>query len=70
MPNFRDGLTMMACLLASPVLFTLELLAGRVVPVPFDESTVVEGIVCPTTVSSPDAEVRGIFAAGLGKSKN
>ena len=69
MPNFRDGLTMMACLPASPVLFTLELLAGRVIPVPFDESTVVEGTVCPTTASSPDAEVRGIFAAGLEKAK-
>jgi hypothetical protein len=29
----------------------------------------VEGTVCPTTVSSPDAEVRGILAAGLGKAK-
>ena len=68
-PNFRDGLTMMACLPALPVLFTLELLDGRVVPVPFDESTVVEGTVCPTTASSPDVEVRGIFAAGLEKAK-
>ena len=69
MPNFRDGLTMMACLPASPVLFTLELLDGRVVPVPFDGSTVVEGTVCPTTASSPDAEVRGILAVGLEKAK-
>ena len=69
MPNFQDGRIMMACLPASPVLFTLELLAGRVVPVPFDGSTVVEGTVCPTTASSPDAEVRGILAAGLEKSK-
>ena len=29
----------------------------------------VEGIVCPTTVSSPDGEVREILAAGLGKAK-
>ena len=57
----------MACLLASPAISTLELLASRVVPVPFDGSTVVEGTVCPPTASSPDAEVRGIFAAGLGK---
>ena len=70
MPNFRDGLTMTACLSASPVLFALELLAGRVVPVSFDGSTVVEGTVCPTTTSSPDAEVRGILAAGLEKNKN
>ena len=57
----------------SPVflaLSTLELLTGRVVPVPFDGSTVVEGTVCPTTASSPDAEVRGILATGLKKSKN
>ena len=52
---------------ASPI---LELLAGRVVTAPFDGSTVVEGTVCPTTASSPDAEVRGILAAGLKKSKN
>ena len=69
MPNFRDGLTMTACLTASLVLSTLELLASRVVPVPFDGSTVVEGTVCPTTASSPDAEVRGILAAGLEKAK-
>ena len=29
----------------------------------------VEGTVCPTAVSSPDDEVRGILAAGLGKAK-
>ena len=28
-----------------------------------------EGTVCPTAISSPDAEVRGILAAGLGKVK-
>ena len=69
MPNFRDGLTMTACLLVSLAISTLELLAGRVVPVPFDGSTVVEGTFCPTTASSPDAEVRGILAAGLKKAK-
>ena len=67
MPNFWDGLTMTAYLPASSVLFTLELLAGRVVPVAFDGSTVVEGTVCPTTVSSPDADVRGSLATGLEK---
>jgi hypothetical protein len=61
---------MMACLSTSLVLFALKLLAGRVVPVSFDGSTVVEGTVCPTTTSSPDAEVRGILATGLEKSKN
>ena len=69
MPNFRAGLVMTACLPAFPALFRLELLAGRVVPVPFDGSTVVEGTVRPTTASSPDAEVRGILAAGLKKAK-
>jgi len=56
----------------SPVflaLSTLELLTGRVVPVPFDGSTVVEGTVCPTTASSPGDEVRSILAAGLEKAK-
>ena len=52
--------------LASPI---LELLAGRVVIVPFDRSAVVEGTVCPTTVPSPDAVVRGILAAGLKKQR-
>jgi hypothetical protein len=68
-PNFRVGLVMTVCLPASPAISTLELLAGRVVPVPFDGSTVVEGTVCPTIASSPDAEVRGTFAAGLEKAK-
>ena len=67
MPNLRAGFTIRDCLPASPALFILELLAGRVVPVPFDESTVVEGTVCPTTASSPDAEVRDTLAAGLKK---
>ena len=51
-------------------LFTSEQLAEGVVPVPFDESTVVEGTDCPTTLSSPDADVRGIFVAGLEKAKH
>ena len=50
----------------------LELLAGAdfcggVVPVPFDESAVVEGTFFPTTASSPDAVIRGILAAGFKK---
>jgi len=57
----------MTCLPASPTLSTLELLTGRVVPVPFNGSTVVEGTVCPTTVSSPDADVHGSLVAGLEK---
>ena len=69
MPNFRVGLAMTAWLPASLASRTLELLAGRVAPVPFDGSAVVEGTVRPTTTSSPDAEVRGILAAGLEKSK-
>ena len=69
MPNFRVGLTMTACLPVSPALSTLELLAGRVVPVPFDGSAVAEGTVCSTTASSLDAEGRGILAAGLEKAK-
>ena len=60
---------MTACLPVFPALPTLELLTGRVVPVPFDGSTVVEGTVRPTTASSPDVEVRGILAAGLEKAK-
>ena len=70
MPNFRVGFTMTTWLPIFMALSTLELLAGRVVSVPFDGSTMVEGTVCPTTTSSPDAEVRGILAAGLEKSKN
>ena len=67
MPNLRACFTIRACLPESPALSTLELLAGRVVPVPFDKSTVVEGTVCPTIASSPDAEVRGTLVAGLKK---
>ena len=69
MPNFRVGLTMTAYLPVSLALSTVELLAGRVAPVPFDGSAVVEGTVRPTTTSSPDAEVRGILAVGLEKAK-
>ena len=69
MPNFRVGLTMMACLPAFLALSTLELLAGRVVPVPFDGSDVVERTVRPTTASSPGAKVRSILSAGLEKAK-
>ena len=67
MPNFWVGLMMMACLPASPTLSTLELLARRVVSVLFDGSAVVEVLFIPP--SSPDAEVRGILAAGLEKAK-
>ena len=70
MPNLQAGFTTKACLPASPALFTSELLAERVVPVPFDESTMVEGTDCPTTVSSPDDDVCGILAAGLEKAKH
>jgi len=65
MPNLRAGFTTKACLLASRAVFTSELLAERVVPVPLDGSTVVEGTVCPTAVSSPDDDIHGILAAGL-----
>ena len=60
---------MTALLPVSPASCTLELLAGRVVPVPFDGSAVVEGTVRPTTASSLDAEVRGILATRLEKAK-
>ena len=69
MPNFRVGFTMTAWLPVFLALSTLELLAGRVVPVPFDGSAVVEGTVRPTTASSPDAEVCDNLAAGLVKAK-
>ena len=51
-------------------LFTSEQLAEGVVPVPFDESTVVEGMDYPTTVSPPNDDIRGILASGLEKAKN
>jgi hypothetical protein len=69
MPNLRAGFVITASLPASTVLSTSELLAEGVAPIPLDGSTVVEGTVCPTAVSSPDDEVRGILAAGLGKAK-
>ena len=51
-------------------LFTSELLAEVVAPVPLDGSTVVEGTVCSTTISSPDDDIHGILAAGLEKAKH
>ena len=60
---------MTALLPVSPASPILELLIDRVVTVPFDGSTVVEGTVCPTTTSSPDAVVRGTLAAGFNKQK-
>ena len=67
MPNLRAGLTTMARLPASPAIFTSELLADGIAPVPLDGSSVVEGTVCPTAVSSPDKDTRGTLAAGLEK---
>ena len=69
MPNLRAGFAITASLPASTVLSTSELLAEGVALIPLDGSTVVEGTVCPIAVSSPDDEVRGILAAGLGKAK-
>ena len=69
MPNFRGSLTMMALPLVFPASCTLELLAGRVVTIPFDGSVVVEGTVWPITTSSPDVVVRGTLAAGLEEEK-
>ena len=51
-------------------LFTSELLVEGVAPVQLDGSTVVEGTVCSTTVSSPDDDIHGILAAGLKKAKH
>jgi len=51
-------------------LFASELLAEGVAPVPLDGSTVVEGTVWSTTISSPDDDIRGILAAGLTKAKH
>ena len=67
MPNLRAGFVITASLPASTVLFTLELLAEGVAPIPLDGSTVVEGTVCPTAVSSPDEDIRGNLATGLEK---
>jgi len=69
MPNLRVGFVMTVSLPASMFLFTSKLLAERVVPVPLDGSTMVEGTVCPTTVSSLDADIRGILATELERIK-
>ena len=68
-PNLWGGLTIMALPPELPALPILELLAGRVVIVPFDGSAVVEGTVCPTTASSTDAVVYDILAARLKKQR-
>ena len=68
-PNLRAGLVITASLPASTFLFISELLAEGVVPIPLEGSTVVEGTVCTTAVSSPVDEVRSILAAGLRKAK-
>ena len=60
----------MAYFPASMALFTPKLLAEGVALVPLDGSTVVEGTVCSTIVSSPDDDIRGILAAGLKKAKH
>ena len=65
MPNLRAGFVITASLPTSTVLSTLELLAEGVAPITLDGSTVVEGTVCPTTISSPDDTIRGILVAGL-----
>ena len=67
MPNLRTGFVITASLPASTVLFTSELLAEEVAPIPLDGSTVVEGTVYPTIVSSPDDTIRGILVAELEK---
>jgi hypothetical protein len=51
------------------VLFTSELLGEGVAPIPLDGSTVVEGTVCLTTISSPEDTIHGILAAELEKQK-
>ena len=43
-PNLVGGLTITALPPIFPASLALELLAGRVVPVPFDGSAVVEGV--------------------------
>ena len=68
-PNLGGGLTITALSPVFPASLTLELLAGRVVPVPFDRSAAVEGTVCPTTASSLDAVVRSILAIRFKKKK-
>ena len=67
MPNLRAGFVISASLPASTILFTSELLTEGVAPIPLDGSTMVEGTVCATTVSSPDDTIHGILAAELEK---
>ena len=69
MANLAGGLMITVPPPVFPASLALELLTGRVVPVPFDEPTMVEGAVFPTTVSSPEDVVRGILAAGLEKAR-
>ena len=69
MPNLQAGFAITASLPSWPLLSASELLVEGVAPIPLDGSTVVEGTVCPTAVSSPDDEVRGILAAVLRKAK-
>ena len=66
-PNLRAGFVITASFPASTVLFISELLAEGVAPIPLDGSTVVEGTVYPTTISSLDDTIRGLLAAELEK---
>ena len=70
MPNLGGGLITTALPPAFPASLILELLTGRVVSVPFDESTVVEGTVFLTAASSPDVVIRDILAVGLERQKS
>ena len=67
--NLGGSLTITASLPAFLTSLILELLTGRVVLVPFDESVAMEGIVFPTTTSFPDDAIRSILAAGFEKKK-
>ena len=62
-PNLQAGFVITVSL------FISDLLAEGVVLIPLDGSTVVEGTVCTTVVSSPVDEACGILAAGLRKAK-
>jgi len=68
-PNLGGVLIITALPPVFPASLVLELLAAQVILVPFDRSVVVEGTVCPTTASSPDAVVYGTLAAGLEKQR-
>ena len=70
MPNLRAGFVITASLPASTVFSTSEILAEGVAPIPLDGSTVAEGTVYPTTISSPDDTIRGILATGLKNQKH